>query len=266
MRVVTDGAADLPAEVAARLSIQSVRGPVCFGESRWQGEPGEFWAALRQGERLPSTEAPSPEQLAAAYGADGPVMAVHVSSELSRTVAHARAAARASPAEVEVVDTRSLGVGTGLVAAAAAEAVAAGIDSDRLRTLVAGWVDTVHLYGVIDDVNFLVRGGRAGLVAAKVSRHAHRHVVAVKGHVIPIRQVRHRGEAIREMIAHVREHTAGAVSRWAVGHGDAGDVDDVVGRLCGVLGCDPAFVTLLGAPVGSHMGPGALVAAFFSTS
>lgn len=263
-RVVTDGAADLPGELAARLNIEVVRGPVCFGENRWQGEPGEFWAALRHWERLPVTEAPAVEQLAAAYGTGGPVLAVHVSAELSRTVAHARAAAGASSTEVAVVDTRSLSVGTGLVAAAAGEAVAAGADWERLRSLVAGWVDALHVHAVIDDVEFLVRGGRAGLVTAKVSKHAHRHVVAVKGHVIPLRQVRHRGEAIREMIAHVREHTADGVSRWAVGHGDALDVDDVVGRLCGVFGCDPAFVTLLGAPVGSHMGPGAVAVAFLS--
>lgn len=263
-RVVADGAADLPEELAARLNVEVVRGPVCFGENRWQGESGEFWAALRHGEHLPATEAPSVDQLTEAYGADGPVLAVHVSAELSRTVAHAQAAAIASPREVEVVDTRSLSVGTGLVVAAAGEAVAAGVEWDRLRELVSGWVDAVHVHAVIDDAEFLVRGGRAGLVAAKVSKHAHRHVVAVKGHVIPVRQVRHRGEAIREMIAHVREHTPGGVTRWAVGHGDASDVDDVVGRLCGTFGSDPAFVTLLGAPVGSHMGPEAVAVAFFS--
>ena len=265
-RVVTDGAADLPGELAARLNIEVARGPVCFGENRWQGEPGEFWAALRRGERLPATEAPSVEELTAAYGVDGPVLAVHVSAELSRTVAHARAAAGVLSADVEVVDTRSLSVGTGLVAAAAGEAVAAGAEGEPLRSLVAGWVDAVHVHAVIDDVEFLVRGGRAGLVAAKVSKHAHRHVVAVKGHVIPVRQVRHRGEAIREMIAHVREHTPDGVTRWVVGHGDADDVDDVVGRLRGTFDCDPAFVTLLGAPVGSHMGPGAVAVAFFSRS
>lgn len=266
-RVVTDGAADLPNELAARLRIEVVRGPVWFGENRWQGEPSEFWAALRHGERLPATEAPSVEQLTAAYGTDGPVLAVHVSAELSRTVAHARSAAcAAGEVAVEVVDTRSLSVGTGLVAVAASEAVGAGVEWNRLRELVSGWVDAVHVHAVIDDVAFLVRGGRAGLVAAKVSKHAHRHVVAVKGHVIPVRQVRHRGEAIREMIAHAREHTADGVTRWAVGHGAAGDVDEVVGRLCGVFGCDPEFVTLLGAPVGSHMGPGAIAVAFFSRS
>ncbi|HWG73643.1 MAG TPA: DegV family protein [Acidimicrobiales bacterium] len=270
MRVVTDGGADVTPELGARLKIETIRGPVCFGGNHWRGEPGEFWSALRRGENLPATEAPSVADLAASYVVDGPVMAVHVSSELSRTVAHARAAAAEVnvevEVEVEVVDSRSLSVGTGLVAMAAAQAIEAGAEWERLREMVAGWVDEVHLHGLIDDVGFLVRGGRAGLVAARLSKHAHRHVVAVKGHVIPVRQVRHRGEAIREMVAHIREHVPDGASRWAVGHGDAYDVDAVVERLVAVFGCDPAFVTLLGPPVGSHMGPGAIAVAFFSRS
>jgi fatty acid-binding protein DegV len=84
--------------------------------------------------------------------------------------------------------------------------------------------------------------------------------------VIPIGQVRHRSEALRMMIDHVREHAVGGVSRWAIGHGDAPDVEEVTERLAGLFGSDPSYVTLLGAPVGSHMGPRSLVVGFFSDS
>ncbi|MHB1533667.1 MAG: DegV family protein [Acidimicrobiales bacterium] len=262
IRVVTDGAADLPPELATRLKIEVVRGPVRFGADRWHGAAGEFWEAFRRGERLPTTEAPSVDDLVAAYRGDGPVMAIHVSSELSQTLSRAEDAA--GDAMVEVVDSRSLSVGTGLVAMAAGQAVEAGVEWERLRRLVGEWVDEVHLLGVIDDVGFLVRGGRAGLVAARVSKHGHRHVLAVKGHVIPLRQVRHRAEAVREMVAHAREHVPQGASRWALGHGDARDIADVAERLVAVFGCEPAFVTLFGAPVGSHMGPGAVAVAFLS--
>ena len=56
MRVVTDGAAELPPELAGRLKIEVVRGPVRFGADHWHGEAGEFWKALRRGERLPHEE------------------------------------------------------------------------------------------------------------------------------------------------------------------------------------------------------------------
>ena len=93
IRVVTDGAADLPFDLAARLKIEVVRGPVRLDGNHWEGDPSQFWGLLRRGERLPATDAPAVADLSASYKNDGPVMAVHVSGELSRTVAHASAAA-----------------------------------------------------------------------------------------------------------------------------------------------------------------------------
>lgn len=260
-RVVTDGAADLPPGAPA---VAVVRGPVHVGGRAWDGDPGRFWAGIGAGQELPATEAPSVEQLTAAYTDAGEVLAVHVSSELSRTVVHARQAAAAVRSPVRVVDSRSLSVGTGLVVMAAAEAVAAGVDGDRLAGMVEGWVDQLHVHAVIDDVRFLVDRGRAGLVGPGAGHHARRRVVAVKGHVIPIRQVRHRDEAIGELVGHAREHAAGGVTRWAVGHGDAADVGEFVERMIAVFGSGPSYVTLLGPPVGAHMGPRALVVGFFS--
>lgn len=263
-RIVTDGAADLPGDDARHVAV--VSGPVRIGHEVWDGDLARFWAELGKRSELPATEAPSVDQLAAAYAGADPVLAVHVSERLSRTVEHARLASAAAGTTVRVVDTRSLSVGTGLVALAAAEAASAGVQTARLVELAEGWVDRLHLHAVIDDAQFLVHGGRGGLVAARVGRHAHRHVLAVKGHMIPIQQVRHRSEAIRELIDHVREHAAGGVSTWAVGHGDAADVGEFVERLTSVFGTDASYVTLLGAPVGAHMGPGALVVGFFSDS
>jgi DegV family protein with EDD domain len=264
MRIVTDGAADLPDALVSAADITVVKGPVHLGGAPWHGNPDQFWEELGKGTELPATDAPSVEQLAGAYAGERPVLAVHVSAELSRTFQHAEAGAAGSAAPVHLVDSRSLSVGTGLVALAAAEAVQAGTAAERVAAMADRWVDQLHLHAMIDDARFLVHGGRAGLVAARVGRHAHRHVVAVKGHVIPIRQLRHRSDALKELIEHVGQHVLGGVAGWAVGHGDAPDVDQFVARLAAIFGSDPSFVTLLGAPVGSHMGPRSLVVAFFS--
>jgi fatty acid kinase fatty acid binding subunit len=263
-RIVTDTAADLPRSLVDSAGITVARGSVRFGEREWQGEAERFWSEVGRGPNLPATEAPSAAELAAAYRGDDPVLAVHVSGELSRTLAHAAQAAGTVDAAVRVTDSRSISVGTGLVALAAAQAAQAGVEGDRLAEMTERWVDQLHVHAVIDDVTFLVRGGRAGLVAAKVDKHAHRHVIAVKGHVIPIRQVRHRAEAIHELIDHVTDHVGSGINRWAVGHGDAPDVEQFVGRLEAIFACEPAYITLLGAPVGSHLGPRSLVVSFLS--
>lgn len=267
-RVVTDGAADLPEGLARSMGVTVVRGALRLGDHSW-GDGSDMdlvrlWADIDHGGRLPATEAPSVQQLGAAYARDRPVIAVHVSAELSQVVAHARDAAASSGAPVHLVDSRSLSVGTGLVALAAAEAVQAGAGGEPLEAMVQRWVDQLHVHVVIDDVGFLVRGGRAGLLGAGPGSHSHRRLVAVKGHVIPIGQARHRPEALRMLVAHVAEHAGGGVSRWAVGHGNAPDIEDLTGRLASAFGCEPSYVTLLGGPTGCHLGPRSVVVGFFS--
>jgi fatty acid-binding protein DegV len=85
VRVVTDGGADLPADVIERLGIRVVSGPVRFGERVFEGDSAAFWRELRSGATVPSTAPPGVTALRDAFGGDGPVLAVHVSAELSRT-------------------------------------------------------------------------------------------------------------------------------------------------------------------------------------
>lgn len=260
VRVVTDGAADLPAEIAEQLGIRVVAGAVRFGERVFEGDAAAFWRELRGGAAVPSTAPPGVPALCDAFAGDGPVLAVHVSAELSRTEEHARAAAAAVSNPVHVVDSRSLSVGTGLVAMVAAQASDVDVEFDELQRLARSLVERVHVHAVIEAVDYLVRGGRAGLLDASEARHGPRQLLAVKGHAIPMRRVKDRRRAIGELLDHIAHNHAGhGVQHWAVAHGDAADVDDTVERARQVFRTQPTFVTLLGPSVGTHAGPDALV-------
>lgn len=256
LRIVTDGAADLPPETAAALGIHVVPPTVRFGEQVWGGTVEDFWRRVRAGGG-PTTAPPSPDALAAAYAGDRPVCAIHVSSELSRTFEHASEAAARGGCPVHVVDSRSLSVGTALVAAAATS-LEAGFDD--LAPLVADLVDRVHVHAVIEDAAHLIRGGRAGLVEVTTARPGMRHVMAVQGHAVLLRQHRDRRRAVHDLLEHIEHnHLRHGVERWAVGHGDATDIHVFVDEAQKLFGTPPAWVTLLGPSVGSHTGPGALV-------
>jgi DegV family protein with EDD domain len=262
VRVVTDGAADVPGPVAEQSGIEVIRGPIHFGEASFTGGADEFWCALRDAEAPPSTSPPSADVLAAAFGGDEPVCAVHVSGELSTTVEHAKAAAAGS-ARVHVVDSRSISVGTALVALAVAEGVGDGDgDLDQLKARARRLVDRVHLYALIDDPGYLLRGGRAGLIEGLPARRHERLVVAVKGHVIPLGHERDRRRGIRELLSHLRRAASHGTACWALGHGDASDAADVAADVEGILGSRPRFVVRLGPAVGTHAGPDALLVGF----
>jgi len=259
-RVVTDGGADLPGDIAESLGIRVVRGAIRFGEEPWQGSVEDFWRCVRSGGPPPTTSPPSVEALADAYADPGPVVAVHVSAQLSRTEESAKQAAGGTD-RVHVVDSRSLSVGTGLVAMVLAQAADVDVDVNALHGLARQLVDEIHVHALIEDVAYLMRGGRAGLVDrdAKADR---RQVIAVRGHAIPIRQVKDRRGAMRELLRHVRDHAQHGIEHWAVGHGDARDVEEFTAELRESLHSEPAFVVPLGPAVGTHAGPGALVVGF----
>ncbi len=100
--IVTDSAADLPADLARAHGISVVPIHVLFGEEDLRDGvdlvPREFYDRLERGGPAPRTRPPGPEELAAAYrrlAGRGELISVHLSEKLSQTVVHARTAAAA---------------------------------------------------------------------------------------------------------------------------------------------------------------------------
>jgi DegV family protein with EDD domain len=263
LRVVTDAAADVPDELAAQLGITVVSGRVRFGATPWVGTHAEFWRRVRTEGPAPVTSPPSVQDFSDVFVGEGPVLAVHVSGELSTTVDHARAAAVAAQAggvAVTVVDSRSVSVGTGLVAVGAAEAAGEDVDADDVVQVAERLAGQVHVHAVIADVDFLVRGGRAGLIE-RPNRRRHCQVLAVQGHAITLGQHRDPGSARRHLLDHLEEHGGRGVDRWALAHAGAPELETLVARIAELFDSAPAFVVPLDPTVGTHTGPGAVVVA-----
>jgi fatty acid-binding protein DegV/CheY-like chemotaxis protein len=100
--IVTDSAADLPADLARAHGISVVPIHVLFGEEDLRDgvdlAPREFYDRLERGGPAPRTRPPGPEELAGAYRrlvGRGELISLHLSEKLSQTVVHARTAADA---------------------------------------------------------------------------------------------------------------------------------------------------------------------------
>ncbi|MDM4720308.1 DegV family protein [Micromonospora sp. WMMA1363] len=173
--VVTDSTAYLPAELLAvhRLTVVPLT-VVLNGAEGLEGVetfPGDATRALRSRRVSVSTSRPAPEQFARTYrrlldeGAEG-VVSVHLSAELSGTVAAARLAAADLGDRVTVVDSRSCGMGIGFPAVAAAEAAATGADLPAVRAAARGAVARTTTFFYLDTLEFLRRGGRINAAEA----------------------------------------------------------------------------------------------------
>lgn len=256
--IVTDGAVDLPAALAASPLVQRVEGRVWFGDAPFGGDAPAFWREVRAGNHA-STTPPTVSDLMAAYASADRVVAVHVSGMLSATMARATEAAKGSGVDVTVVDSRSFSVGAGLAVVAAHEAALVPGLPEAAATVARSIPERLHTFAVVQDVDSLRRSDRSSLVPSSHLAHAHPLVLAVRGRVLRLDQPKHRARAIDALVPHVLDSAGSVLGAWAFGHGDAADAGAVVARLTDAFGQPPRYQTLLDPAVGSHLGPDALV-------
>ena len=173
VRIVTDSACDLPDELIDEYGIAVVPLSIRFGAEelidREQLSVGEFWQRCAASDVLPETAAPAPGQFEAAYrrlageGASA-IVVVSLSGALSATIQSAELAARgvAEEIDVKIVDSRSVTLGLGTMVLAAARAAAAGSSADDIVALVEDMSARTKVFGALDTLENLKKGGRIG--------------------------------------------------------------------------------------------------------
>ncbi len=269
IQVVTDSACDLSAELAAERNVTVVPLSIRFGSEEFVDgstlTADEFWARCAASDVLPETAAPSPGAFqeaflaAAAAGCDG-VVCINLSAEVSATHQSAVTAARAVEDRIPVrtIDSRSLTMGLGLIVLEAADLAAAGLDLDELVERVGHLIDHTQVFGTLDTLEHLEKGGRIGGARALLgSLLSIKPVVTLaEGVVEEESKQRTRARALRYLADKARE--AKPLSRIAVCNGAAKDIDQFVAMLDTVKSEHPLVVTDLGPVVGTHTGPGTI--------
>lgn len=274
VRIVTDSAADVPSEVAQRHGISIVPLTVRFGSQSYLSDvelsSEAFWEKLQSSEEGPSTAAPSAGDFQETYsrliaeGATG-IVSVHLSSKLSATYQSATVAAKEfGDTPIEVVDTLAVSAGTGLMALAAAERAEGGASAADIRSELDSMRSRVHLYGVIDTLEYLRRGGRIGGAQALLGTMLKvKPVISLQdGEVEPVGRVRTRLKALQHTAGLVEEHR-GKIERLVVVSGEAPDADKLIELLSDVADTPPE-VWPFGPVVGTHAGPGVIGVAFIT--
>ena len=276
--IVTDSTAYLPPEALEGLPVRVVPLHVVIGghEHREGLDVGaeEVAAALRSFTPV-STSRPAPAAFLEAYetaardGADG-IVSVHISGELSSTVAGAALAAEQSPVPVTVVDSRALGMVMGHAVLAGARAARSGAPVDEVAALVRATCEGATVVFYVDTLEFLRRGGRIGRAGALLgSALSIKPILGLRdGQIVPLERVRTSSRAIARIEELAVEAAEAATSRGAPGvdvavhHLDSRErAERLAERLGTRLPGVPVEVVELGAVVGAHVGPGTLAVA-----
>ena len=267
IRVVADSACDLPEAIVAQHRITIVPLTIRFGDEELADVgPNEFWAKCRSSSLLPSTAAPAPGAFVAAFrqlagaGADG-VVCINLSSKLSATIQSAQAAARevADTIPVRVIDSLSVSLGQGLLVVAAAGRAEAGESIDSVAGAVEAAIPRVKVFGVLDTLENLKKGGRIGGAQALLgSMLSIKPVIEIRDGVVEQEsKQRTRGRSLHYLADKVvQAAAAGRLQDLAVMNGDAADIDRLIEMITPAAPTSGILVGMIGAVIGSHGGPG----------
>jgi fatty acid kinase fatty acid binding subunit len=266
VRIVTDSSCDLPNDLVAELDIDIVPLTIRFGGEelvdRRDLSPKEFWARCHSSPVLPETAAPSPGAFESAFrraaelGADG-VVCINLSSKLSATGQAAQMGSRSLEGQIpiRVVDSKSVTMGLGMIVVAAARMAADGKGIDDVAGLAEDLAARTRVYGALDTLENLKKGGRVGGASALIgSMLAIKPIIEVRdGEVEAESRQRTRSKALRYLVDKVRDQDN--LESLAVMHGDAPDLDEFLDLLDPLYGRDNIVVADVGPVIGTHAGP-----------
>ena len=169
----------LPPELMPELDIHIIRQSITLdGKTYLSGkdiQADELQELLLKTQSFPITSQPSSGDFAEMYrklaATDPEILSIHMSSGLSGTVNAAKAGAEMVPeANVTIIDTKTLCAVLGWQVAAAARAVKAGWSKEKIIALVQRIGDASESMYTLDDLKYLIHGGRIshmkGLVAS----------------------------------------------------------------------------------------------------
>lgn len=277
VKIIVDSTADLTPQVQSRVQVIPLT--IRFGDKEYIDgvtiDSKMFYEMLTTGQDLPTTSQATPfvfkEAFEKAVEEGYQVVVITVASKLSGTYQSAVIAAEEFPGKVFVVDSKSVAIGSGILTEYALELIDRGLDAENIAWKLMQKREEVRLVAVVDTLEYLKRGGRISKTAA------------IAGGLLSIKPVIGVEDGEIRMLGKARgAKQAGSMLLQEIEK--AGGIDYDKPLLLGYTGTSDESLkkfieenasawerdaeqlpyTVVGSVVGTHAGPGAVAAAFFS--
>ena len=278
VRIITDSASDMsPAEHPA-LAVLPLS--VTFGTDVYMDgvdiDHQRFYEMLVERDELPKTGQVNPyafsQAIAEAREAGDEAVIITVGAKLSGTNQSARTALAEAPGgDVFVVDSNNVTLGERVLVEYALRLVDEGRSAAQIAAAVEAVRDRVVVIGLLETLEYLVRGGRLSAAAGAVGTLLNvKPVVAAEDGLI-VQLGKARGSKNGRNLLNQKVEKAGGVDfsmPLALGYTGLSDavlkkyIEDSAALWAGHTEGELPIHTI-GATIGTHVGPGAVAVAFF---
>jgi DegV family protein with EDD domain len=272
--VVCDTTAYLPSALVAEHGIQTISLYVSVdGKQEAESEISDyaaFYERLRASENGATTSQPSIGDFIAVYepllDAGREIVSIHISAGISGSFEAAGQARERLIEEgkggerIHVVDSRTAAGGMGLCTLGAAAAAAAGSDGEAVVARAEETRRQLKMWFAIDTLEYLRRGGRIGGARAWIGGALKiKPILTLEEEITPVERVRTRARALERLRGYARQRHESGADGWVVQHiQDDETAAALIDDCREIFGCEPVFVSEIGAVLGAHVGPGLL--------
>jgi DegV family protein with EDD domain len=272
--VVCDTTAYLPCELVAEREIATVSLYVSVdGQQERELDIADyagFYERLRASESGATTSQPSIGDFLAVYepllDAGKEIVSIHISAGISGTFEAANQARQRLIDEgrggerIHVMDSRSAAGGMGLAVLGGAAAALQGGDAAAVLARAEETRRALKMWFAIDTLEYLRRGGRIGGARAWIgSALKIKPILTLEEEITPVERVRTRARSLERLRDYARQRHEQGFDGWVVQHiQDDETAAQLIDDAREIFGCEPVFVSEIGAVLGAHVGPGLL--------
>jgi DegV family protein with EDD domain len=230
LRIVTDGAADLPLEWQAEYDIQIIPINIQFGEKTYLQyqdlDNAGFYRLVDETHKIPKTSQPSPHQFSEFYKRvaqpGDTILSIHVTSKLSGTYASAVAAGRELDGIFNVIpfDSATGSMAIGFMCRSARLMERAGKSVEEIVAHLETMRVTGYLALALDTLEYARMSGRVGTLQAALASVLNVKPLAVlkDGLVTMTEKVRTRKGSLDRLLAMVKAEVGDAPIMMAIVH------------------------------------------------
>ena len=271
LRIVTDGAVDLPTEWYKEYDIQRIPINVHFGEEKTYIQDVELdqegFYKLVDGKNLPhpKTSQPSPHQFVEFYKKiaqpGDTILSIHITSKLSGTYASCVSAAEELKGTYNVVpvDTLCGTMGTAFMCRAARQMERAGKSVDEIVKFIEGVRSKTHVILTLETLEYARRSGRVGALSAALASVLNVKPIAQlkDGLIDMVDRVRTRKAAIERVLDLAKETVGDAPVHIGVVHArDEASAQALLEEAKKRFNVKESFLTDLAISLAINFGPG----------
>jgi DegV family protein with EDD domain len=269
LRIVMDGAGDMPPEWAIKYDIRVIPVNIQFGEQTFlQGvelSDADFYRLVEENDVIPKTSQPTPQQFVDFYKniavPGDTILSMHVTGKLSGTFDSAQMAAAelAGMYDVIAMDSYSGSAGLGYMCQEARMMEREGASIEKILKRMDFIRQNITIVLTLDTLEYAKRSGRVKTLQAAIASILDvKPIVVMQNGVLDMaKRVRTRKKSIETIIEMVKEKVGDREVNVAIVH--AQDVQTgqlLMAKIVKILNISQLIMTNLSISVAANLGPG----------